>query len=243
MWARAADPEVERTWEQARLAFPEQGRVVTGALGASLPQAAKTLAGRKLPVVVYLHGCSGLDSISSATAAFLAGAGYLVVSPDSFARLSKPASCDVATHASGLHRGVLAWRQAEAANAVAEVRRLPFVDPRRVYLYGFSEGAIAAATTVVAVRARIVEGWTCHAGWPEYAGIRFPASQPALTLTSRDDPWFQADYARGDCSDVLRGRPGSRSIVFAPPDPLSGQHWVSSRQDVQTTILDFLAAH
>ncbi len=239
--AQAADAEVDRTWAQGRLTWPQDGHIESGPLAASLGAAAKSLAGRKMPAVVYLHGCSGLDDISAATAAFLADAGYVVASPDSFARTNKPLSCIVATNVSSLHRGVLGWRQAEAANAIKRLRRLPFVDGRRIYLYGFSEGAIAAATLAdVSVRARVIEGWSCHADWPEYAGLRAPPSQPVLTLTSVADPWFKADWARGDCSDYMKGRFGSRSIVFRPPDPLSGQHYVSGRADVRATILEFL---
>jgi hypothetical protein len=93
----------------------------------------------------------------------------------------------------------------------------------------------------VSVRARVVEGWTCHALWPEYVGLR--ASQPTLTLTSRDDPWFQAEWARGDCGAFMKGRAGSRSLVFTAPDALSAQHHVSGRSDVQQTILEFLSRH
>ena len=239
--AQAADPEVERTWTQGRLAWPQDGRPETGTIAGSIPDVAKAFAGRKAPAVVYLHGCSGLDRISSATAAFLAGAGYVVFSPDSFARASKPASCNVASHASGLHRGVLSWRQAEAAYAVAEARKLPFVDGARIYLYGFSEGAIAAATLkAVVVRARVIEGWSCHAGWPEYGGLHAPLSQPVLALTSVADPWFQAEWAHGDCGDFMKGRFGSRAVVFRPPDPLSSEHFVSGNPAVQATILAFL---
>lgn len=240
-FARGADAEVARTWAKAKLTWPQEGRVESGEVSDSLDAAAKALAGRKAPAVVYLHGCSGLDRISSATAAFLAGAGYVVFSPDSFARTSKPASCNVASHASGLHRSVLGWRQAEAAYAVAEVRKLSFVDGARIYLYGFSEGAIVAATLeAVAVRARVIEGWSCHAGWPEYAGLHAPLGQPVLALTSVADPWFQAEWARGDCGDFIKGRFGSRAVVFRPPDPLSGEHYVSGNPAVQATILAFL---
>jgi len=237
--AKAAD--LDKTWSAGRLTWRGEGGVVSGLLGDSLAEAAKSLGPRKAPAVVYLHGCSGLDEISAATARFLAEAGYVVVSPDSFARAARPASCNVASHVGSLYRGGLALRRAEAAYAVAQVRRLPFVDPRRVYLYGFSEGAIAAATvTGVAVKARVVEGWSCHAGWPEYAGLHAPPGQPTLTFTSRDDPWFQAEWARGDCGDYMKGRHGSRSIVFAPPDPLSAQHYVSESPRVRETILRFL---
>jgi poly(3-hydroxybutyrate) depolymerase len=238
------EAELDRTWSAGRTTWSDKSGIVTGLTASSLGPAGTAVGAHKAPAVVYLHGCSGLDEISSATANFLAAAGYVVFSPDSFARTNKPVSCNVAAHESSLHRGVLALRQAEAAHAVAQVRRLPFIDGRRIYFYGFSEGAIAAATaTGLSVRARIVEGWTCHAGWPEYVGLRAPSGQPTLTMTSQDDPWFRADWARGDCGAFMQGRPGSRSVVFRQPDPLSAQHYVSGGAEVQATILKFLREH
>ncbi len=61
-----------------------------------------------------------------------------------------------------------------------------------------------------------------------------------LTFTSKDDPWFGAAWMRGDCGAFLGGRAGSRSIVFAAPDALSGQHYVSGQAEVHAIILDFL---
>lgn len=238
-----ADPELERVWAAGRLTWPAGGSVSTGSMESSTAAATAALRGQRLPAIVYLHGCSGIDGISDATARFYAENGFVVVSPDSFARANKPTSCDVATHRGGLHREALGWRQAEAREAVARVKRWPFVDPARVYLHGFSEGAIAAATaTGVQVKARIVEGWTCHSAWPEYAGVRAPASQKMLSFTSRDDPWFQLDATKGDCGSFLKGRPGSRSIVFEAPDALHDQHYVSWRADVRASILEFLGA-
>ena len=111
-------------------------------------------------------------------------------------------------------------------------------------LVGLSEGAIAAATaTGERVAARIVEGWTCHALWPEYVGLRAPAGEPTLAFSSEDDPWFQHDWTRGDCGAFINPRNGSKSIVFRAPDPLHDQHFVFWRADVQATALAFLRAH
>ena len=238
-----ADSELDRVWTAGRLTWSASGRVETGSVESSAARATASLSGQRLPAVVYLQGCSGVDAISDATARFYAEAGFVVVSPDSFARANKPVSCDVATHRGGLHREALGWRQAEAREAVARVKGFPFVDPARVYLHGFSEGAIAAATvTGVSVRARIVEGWTCHSAWPEYVGVRAAASQKVLSFTSRDDPWFQLDATKGDCGSYLKGRPGSRSVVFEAPDALHDQHYVSWRADARATIMEFLGA-
>lgn len=242
--AARADAELERTWSGGRLYYDAGSGPVSGRIEEAAQRLAGEWRGRRLPAIVYLHGCSGIDALSEQTAAIYARAGFLVVLPDSFARLDKPTSCDVARHLGGLHREALAWRQAEAENAVRRTRRLPFVDPGNIFLVGLSEGAIAAATTRgVRVNARIVEGWTCHAGWPEYRGLRAGPGEPVLAFSSEDDPWFTQDWARGDCGAFMNPHDGSRSIVFRSPDPLHDQHFVFWRDDVQATALNFLRAH
>jgi dienelactone hydrolase len=240
--AAAGDAEVARTWAGGLIAYPDGGAATIAPIESGVAAAAAALKGRRLPGIVYLHGCSGIDEISRGAASAFAAAGFVVALPDSFRRADKPTSCDVASHAGSLHRGVLAWRHDEARHALAEIRALPFVDSRNLFLVGFSEGAIATATMRGAsVNARIVEGWTCHALWPEYAGLA--GGSPVLTLTSVDDPWFQDRSLRGDCGALIKRRDGSRSIVFSSPDPLHDQHYVSWRADVRATILNFLRAH
>ena len=221
-----ADTEVERTWAGAHFAWSGQGRAETG----DLAEAGRALGADRAPAVVYLHGCAGFDRAAAETADFLGRAGFFVAAPDSFRRTTKPPSCKAG--ATDLHRGALGWRQAEAAYAVEQVRRLPFVDPDRIYLYGFSEGGAAAATLVgPAVRARVIEGWGCRSGWPEYEGLRAPPGEPVLSLTAA---------GRGDCGAYMKNRFGSRSVVFRAPDPLSRAHRVSGDPAVRRMILEFL---
>ena len=78
-------------------------------------------------------------------------------------------------------------RQYDAGYAIEKTKALAWVDPDRVYLVGLSEGGIAAATFQsqsgkASLRARVVEGWTCHAAWDEYRGINAPADEPVLDI-------------------------------------------------------------
>jgi dienelactone hydrolase len=236
------DPaELRRTWDAAWVFMPDDDvKGYQRLLGAQL---AAALAARQapLPVVVYAHGCTGLDETAAETGRFLARAGYLVVAPDGFARIDKPVSCRPVGHRGGLHRAVLGWRQAEVRSAIGRVRALPGVDAGRVYLMGFSEGGITAATmTGAPVRARVVEGWTCHAGWPEYRGLKAPPGEPVLALVAEKDPWFQIPELRGDCGRFMKDRPHSRSVVYGPPGFLHTRHWLSFDAAVQDVILGFL---
>ncbi len=239
----ARDPdEIARTWRAARVFLPVADGVERSTVGR-LDR--KRLAGLgPLPVVIYAHGCAGIGPATDDTGRYLARAGFLVIAPDSFARKDKPRSCDPARHRGGLHRAVLGWRQAEVDNAIRKARALPGVDPDNIFLMGFSEGAITVATyTGEPVRGRIIEGWTCHSGWPEYRGLNAPRNEPVLSLVGSNDPWFRQPWLQGACGAYMAGRTNARSIVFRPPSPLAKRHYLSSKPEARDAILGFLAAN
>lgn len=187
-------------------------------------------------VVLYMHGCSGLIEIAHAAGRMYAEAGYVFVAPDSFARSDKPVSCRPEGPEGGLHRAVLSWRQAEVGHAIAQIRALTQAP---IILAGHSEGAITAATfTGAPLVARVIEGWTCNAGWPEYIGLAAPEAEPVLSLVGKRDPWFRLPVLRGDCGEFMDTN--DRSVVFTAPDPLFDQHWTSGDAGVQALILEFL---
>jgi len=234
-----SDPgELRRTWEAAWVFLPAD--TPAGYRRDGVGALEEVPAGS--PVVVYAHGCDGLGDAAAESGRFLARAGYVAVMPDSFARLDKPVSCRPAQHQGGLHRGVIAWRQAELANALDQLAGLGHAS-RSVALYGLSQGAITVATfTGPPVAARVIEGWTCQAGWPEYRGLAAPADEPVLALLGERDPWFKAAVLRGDCGAYMTGRTGSRSVVFREPNFLARRHWLSFQPEVQSLIVDFLRA-
>jgi len=223
--------ELARTYEGSLVYVPgEQGatQIDVSELPAYLADASRA--------VLWMHGCSGIIEIAHVAGRMYAGAGYVFVAPDSFARADKPQSCRPEVPEGGLHRAVLGWRQAEAGYALAQMRALTDAP---IVLAGHSEGAIAAATfTGAPVAARVIEGWTCNAGWPEYAGLRAPAAEAVLSLIGKRDPWYRLPVLRGDCGEFMDGN--DRSVVFRAPDPLFDQHWTSGDADVQALILEFL---
>ena len=235
------DPaEMARSWAAAIIRMPTgKGR----SKSASLADLAQD-TGRKYPTVIYLHGCSGIWRGTHDRVKFLADNGFLVIAPASFARAKYPQSCDTARHRGSMYRGTLRIRQADAGYAVERARTLPVVDASRMVLMGLSEGAITTATFRASnerqkVSARVVEGWTCRAGWGEYAGLHAPASEPVLTLVGRNDPWFQSPYTRGDCSGAINRSNGSRSIVYED-GPLADRHELLDRPEPRQAVLDFL---
>lgn len=238
--------EMQRTWDRAIVWVPAGPNKARRTTMQTLIRQYQS-SGQRFPTAIYLHGCSGLWSGSSLRMKFLAQNGFLVIAPASMARKKYPQSCDPATHSGGLYRQSVTLRQYDAGHAIERARALPFVDGDNMVLIGLSEGGITTATFKPRnprqrVKARVIEGWTCHAGWPEQAGIRAPASEPVLALVGVDDPWFQAPYLRGHCGVFMNRRNGSASIVFRD-GPLAAEHEPLKYKAVQKQVLTFLRQH
>jgi dienelactone hydrolase len=197
------------------------------------------LAGdKKIPLVIYLHGCDGLNFQSYADIDLLLRNGYAVLAPDSFARKYKPQSCDPRTYTGGLHRGVLDFRLAEAGYAHEATKNLPWVDKRNIFMMGFSEGGITTAKYPNSgLAGRIILGWTCRSGWFEYVGISGPRDEPILAIVASNDPWFRNSWTYGNCGSSMLFRENAESIVIE-----ADFHAIQNLSEVQERIINFLNA-
>jgi len=238
------DPrELERTWRAAIVRVPDgpgRSRQVT----TEDLETQATGIGRRLPTIIYLHGCSGIWSGTHQRTRFLADNGYLVIAPASLARKVYPRSCNEETQEAGLFRGTLRLRRNDAGHAIEKARRLSFVDDDNIVLMGFSEGALTAVKFAPQndrqrVAARIAESWTCHAGWPEYKGIAAPDTEPVLALVGEQDPWYQDQWTKGDCTPFLNSQNGSKSIVYRK-GPLAKKHGLLEFDSARREVLHFL---
>lgn len=234
----ARDPaELVRTWAGARVWLPQEPNNTTGVQALEMASGARA-------VVIYAHGCDGLSRITDETGRFLARAGFAVIAPDSFARLDKPVSCVPAQRRGSLHRAVLSWRHAELSHALEALGEIPALSDLPVILMGHSEGAITVATLEAPpVAARIIEGWTCHAGWSEYRGLNATLDEPVLALVGENDPWFRLPVLQGDCGAFMLAHQQGQSVVFLEPHYLHDRHWLSFDPQVRDLILKFIDAN
>lgn len=235
--------EMERTWQAALVRIPKSGGGYIKTTIAKL-QKRSTAPKGVWPTVIYMHGCAGIWPGTKTRITFLARNGYAAIAPASLARQKYPQSCRPETHEGGLYRPTLRMRQNDAGYAIAKAKELSWVDEDNVFLMGLSQGGITTATFSSShpehsVRARIVEGWTCHAGWSEYNGSNAPDTEPILTLVGSEDPWFQAPWNKGDCGPFLNTSNGSRSVVYST-GRLSTRHELLEAPEVQNTVLEFL---
>ena len=212
------------TWEKARFYLPGGlGPGRTGPVGRKRSDPAITHAlaaipaGVGIPTVLYLHGCSGFREPDRITARLLAGKGYAVIAPDSFARPGRPRTCDPAAHRTvappAVVERVYAMRAAEVDYALARIKELAWVDPKNLFLAGHSQGGTAAAAYVGHVfTGRVILGSRCARGFGA------AADEPALAVHSARDPWLAAGKPRckiyaGAAALETRELPGAEHVV------------------------------
>jgi hypothetical protein len=168
-------------------------------------------AGARVPVVVFLHGSSGLGlKAIEEWQRWLAGLGVASVAPDSFAlpdRLTytSPVGKDV-------YERIHTLRAGEIAAALEAVRVASWADARRVVIAGTSEGATAVARYGgTDVAGRIVYAWSCEDNYfVDAHRTAVVPDQPVLNIISASDPffspanaWLGNAAAKGHCGAAL----------------------------------------
>jgi dienelactone hydrolase len=158
------------------------------------------------PAIVMLHDCSGLGPRSSGAparwGALLQRQGYVIVIPDSFSTRGFPDG--VCTNPSPARNEVAPGRRvADAFEALAYARALPYVDGAHVGVMGGSHGGSTTLATLVALQRGFAAGIALYPGcgfrygdWrPGTAGVYKPAG-PLLILVGEKDDWTPAEPCR-----------------------------------------------
>jgi dienelactone hydrolase len=199
------ESNVALSWDKAQVYLPGSGSTVT-------PD--KVKVAKPAPVVIYLHGCAGLNTESTSWGEHLSALGYIVVQPDSFARRSE-SNCDTKLKKFGLFPKAHTMRQQEIRFALDAVRKSPWADANNIFLMGFSEGGTAAARTKLdGFRGIIITGWRCtNTKNPNFDGIFAPKETPVLTVEWSKDDW-QNDATKGSCSDKFGDRPKATQLLL-----------------------------
>ena len=197
----AAGAQLERTWRLGWGYVPGPGKLAVGPLHTL--EEDNTLAtfgtGEVIAVVVYLHGCDGLDP--RAHEFFwrrLAAHGIAVVMPDSFAREGRTVVCGRQS------ADVYAARLAELDYARARLSQLPWAAHASFIAYGHSEGAVALSRhTGTGFDFAVITGYGCR---------RFELTVPTLAILSKHDPALLGRHCRRVPERVLLD--GSRHDVL-----------------------------
>jgi poly(3-hydroxybutyrate) depolymerase len=181
---------IQRTWDNAPVYLPGQ---VTATSVSRIP------TDTRRPVLIYLHGCTGLAADAPRWGETMRNLGFIVIQPDSFARPGRRPNCDPRSNTTGYFPGVRELRDEEVRFAVAQAQKAPWADPDRIFVLGHSEGGFVAMRSVVpGVRATIVSGYYCA-----IPSIPHPNAHPLLILEWQTDPWNRRGTS---CEGFTRNR-------------------------------------
>ena len=227
---------------EAQVAFPSHltaKDIFVGPL-KNAPQ----LGNAKVPVVLFMHGSSGLGLKAIADwQQWLASFGVASIAPNSFAlkdRLTYTSPIDKDTYEK-LH----AFRASEIEITLKALQKMTWVDTNKIVLAGTSEGAVPVARYKGKEFAgRIMFAWSCEDNYFVKAHqTNIPDDQPILNIISSTDPYFSTSnpwlgnsQATGHCGAVLKNNKKA-SIVLIP----GGPHTVLTFPQAKGPVQGFLA--
>jgi len=229
-YAQGTGTDVKSSWDNAVIYLPNTSKPT------KLDQVKLDKA---YPVVIYMHGCGGIDSSSDnhGWAKLLAQQGLVVIMPDSFARNDRKPSCDPKTMKGGLFPPVHAMRLEEIKFASDEIKKQPWFDGKNLFLMGFSEGAVAAVRIKLAGFSGVIAtAWTCtNTKAPSFDGIFLPPETPLLTINHADDPWYTTENVRGNCESKFAGRLNAQNLTIPGRD-----HGTYHSEQARQAVVNFI---
>lgn len=181
--------DVSKSWDNAVIYMP------TTLFTKSVASASSS---KQHPVIVFMHGCGGINDHEHKWAQFLKSQGFVVVMPDSLSIPNRVKNCDSKSYTPNVSNvPVNDLRPAEAEFAIQKVREQEWADKDNIFLMGHSEGGMAVGfSRHLDVNGIIISGWTC------FRGVRSKPDTPLLVINWDRDPWFEKpDRPYSQCSD------------------------------------------
>jgi dienelactone hydrolase len=170
----------------------------------------------RFPVVVFIHGCTGITEQERGWARLIKGLGFAVVIPDSMAIPGRVLNCDTASYTRNLNRLPMgALRPAEVDYVLSKVYEQPWVDKKNIFLMGHSEGGYAVTVVLnekeIPLRGIIISGYDCN------FGVRASLDTALLAIEWSDDPFYpQKRYSFHHSQETSRARCKDRWGVSRP---------------------------
>lgn len=210
------------------------------------------------PAMVLLHHCGGLTQNIRNWALWFRSEGYVALAVDSFSPRGATIVC-------GTRRNPTAREVAlDAFGALAHLRSLPFVDPERIGVIGWSYGAMAALQASDKRFLSFVEprggGFRAAVAFYPHCSY-FPAepSNPLLLLLGEADDWTPP-HGCIIMAEVSKERGGPVVLKVYPGAHHAFDDWVyglgarqylgytlkydaAARADSETRVRDFLAQY
>ncbi|MGW9331102.1 dienelactone hydrolase family protein [Bosea sp. NPDC055594] len=204
---RLSDFQKARAKDRGESGENSPGLVITGYLS-------KPAGHGRHPAIVLLHGCGGLSTFHRREAETIRDWGYAVLAPDSFTPRGMKDACVP-------ERRDMAPRVEDAFGALSYLSKLPFVDPTRIAILGYSHGGGVALRIAMQSHKTLYE-------MPDDLGFKAAATYyppceilterlviPTLILIGDRDDWTLAS----DCEAAARrqvGGPVSLRVTVFP---------------------------
>ncbi len=204
------------------------------------------LRGARVPVVLFLHGSSGLGlKAIGEWQQWLAGQGVASLAPDSFTlpghvTYKSPIDKDA-------YERIHALRASEIAPALAALQGQPWVDAARLVLAGTSEGSVPVARyRGTEFKARMLFAWSCEDNYFVKEPLNaFEAGKPVLNVISVSDPffsrtnaWLGNPAAQGHCAAALKDN-AQAAVLLIPNAP----HTLLNLPGARNAAAGFLSQH
>lgn len=231
----AQSKDVELSWEKSLVFVPGSDKAV--------PIDAVSLA-KPHPVILYLHGCTGIAEWHDAGwAKVLAQEGAVFIILDSFARPGRLSNCDPnrKTGSNAFPKAHI-YRQQEIAYAFEQLQKMPWADTKNLFLMGHSEGGTAVAIyPKPGFRGHIISGWTCTMrGDPILDGIRSKEDIPILVIAASRDEWRIGNrFTEGKCSDRAKPTPFSKAYNLRQVDLDGTIHATLNYPEAKPAVITF----
>ncbi len=238
------DPSADNlraTWENALVTVPAE---TPG--GAPLQVKLKDLppvAGQRRPLVVFMHGSSGIAGFVKDYQTWLArDLGFASIAPDSLAipdRLTYQSPIDKPTY-----ERVHGLRLAELRYALDHAAALPWVDAGHIVVAGTSEGAVPVARLDdPRPVGRLLYAWSCEKNYfVEDDRTAIPPATPVLAIIAAKDPYFspvnpwnQGMSVTGTCTAALRDHTAATVVTLS-----TDKHTVVNFPEAQALAGGFL---
>jgi dienelactone hydrolase len=149
------------------------------------------------PAVVLMHGCAGgWRDLDERWGKLLADWGYVALTVDRFASRGITHACNGALPPSTLY---------DAYRALSFLAGQSMIDPDRIAVVGFSQGAMLA---LLSVESGAIESASKHkfraaiGFYPSCAGLKGNMTVPTLIMVGERDDWTPA----GECRSLAEGR-------------------------------------
>lgn len=240
------DPQaLERVWQNTLVVFPQNPTAITGRVN-NLPTVLDWYKPeKKMPAVVFLHGCSGLHMHSSQVTRMVrafAEAGFVVFAPNSMDRPRNP-YCNGIGDRANMDGMSISLRMAELNMVRERIKQFSWVDRDNVFSAGHSLGGWTLSQYKgTEFRALAILGAHCQSTtlMKNERGVLAPESIPVIAVLGGNDEWFPSmNLQSTNCGSFAEMKNPNRQSLVLKGVP----HDVSVDPSAMPAVVNFFKRH